>query len=414
MVHKHRIKWLVIVSIIILSLALGGCGSTASTQEKVIKIGASMPLTGGLSKEGNLLKQGYEFWEQYVNEKGGIKVGNDKYQVKIIMYDDGSNAQTASKLTEKLISEDKVNFLLSPYSSGLVQATSSIAEKYHIINIAPIANAESLYERGYKYIFGILPKAASNLSSIVDMIGEYKLDIKSLVVVSPDDLFPLNGAEGVKSSAEKMGLKVDFIKYPKDSSDLSSVVSQIKAINPDAVISSAYFEGAVLLVKQMKEQKVSPKLLGFQDAPGMPDFVKTLGKDAEGIIGTAWWTPNTGWKDESFGSSEDFAKMYKEKTKTEEITYHPAAAVAGGEVLAAAIEKAGTLETEAVRKALLDLNLETFFMPVKFGETGKASQINIAASAIPMQIQNGKPVVIYPQKIKQAQIIFPLKPWETR
>lgn len=418
---------LVVLLVVALVALLVGCGSAgtstttaagattttgAATGNKVIKIGASIPLTGSLSKEGNLFKQGYDFWQKTVNEGGGIKVGNETYKVEIIMYDDGSNPQTAAKLTEQLISQDKVNFLLSPYSSGLVQATSSIAEKYKMINVAPIANAEALYKRGYKYLFGVLPPAGSNLSSLVTMADEYKMDVKSLVIVTPDDLFPLAGADGVKARADELKWKVDVIKYPKASTDLSGVVSQIKSLNPDAVISSAFFEGAVLLCKQMKEQRVAPKLIGFQDAPDIPDFVTSVGKDSNGIFGTTWWAPNVSYKDAMFGTASEFAEKFKKAMNTTELTYHVAAAAAGAEVLQLAIEKAGTLETEAVRNALLTLDVETFLMPVKFGKLGDLDQINTSGSNLVVQVQHGTPmVVVWPEQVKQAEPIFPFPGW---
>lgn len=391
----------------------GGVTTTgAATGDKVITIGATCPLTGSLSKEGNLFKQGYEFWQKTVNEGAGIKVGNETYKVKIIIYDDGSNPQTAAKLTEQLISQDKVDFLLSPYSSGLVQATSSIAEKYKVINIAPVANAEQLYKRGYKYLFGILPRASENLSSLVTMADAYKMDVKSVVVVTPDDLFPLAGAAGVKARATSLGWKVDYIKYPKTATDLSGVVSQIKSLNPDAVISSAFFEGDVLLVKQMKEQRVSPKLIGFMDAPNLPDFVNTLGADANGIFGTTWWAPNVGWKDPMFGSTSGFVDAFKKATNTDTVTMIAAEAVAGAEVLQLALEKAGTLQTEAVREALLALDVETFLMPINFGQVEGMDQINVSGFNLPVQVQDGTPVVVYPPQVKQAEPIFPFPGWK--
>src|SRR5512146_2018595 len=77
-----------------------------------VRVGASVSLSGKLTREGHGLKEGYEFWADFMNEKGGIDIGNKKYKVKLIAYDDESNPQRAAKLTEKLITEDKVNFLL--------------------------------------------------------------------------------------------------------------------------------------------------------------------------------------------------------------------------------------------------------------------------------------------------------------
>ena len=100
----------------------------------VITFGASVPLTGWATYEGRIFEQGYKLWQEEVNKIGGIKVGPNRHKVNLILYDDKSDAQTAAKLTEKLITEDKVDFLLSPFSSTLTVATSAIAEKYKKIN----------------------------------------------------------------------------------------------------------------------------------------------------------------------------------------------------------------------------------------------------------------------------------------
>ena len=123
--------------------------------DDIIKIGAAVSLTGKTAYEGILVKQGYEVWEKWVNEHGGIKAGGKTYGVKIIYYDDESDPVRGARLTEKLITEDKVHFLGGPYSSSITFATSSIGEKYGVITIAPEANAVK-YMKGYKYIFSVL------------------------------------------------------------------------------------------------------------------------------------------------------------------------------------------------------------------------------------------------------------------
>ena len=112
--------------------------------DKVLKLGASVCMTGRLSREGNYVKDGYTLWMEEVNKRGGIKVGNDRYKVEIIFYDDKTDAQTGAKLTEKLITQDKVNFLLGPYGSGITLATSAIGERYKVLTIACQANEQDM------------------------------------------------------------------------------------------------------------------------------------------------------------------------------------------------------------------------------------------------------------------------------
>jgi len=131
-------------------------GQTETEAPDVIKIGASISLSGNLARFGNMVKSGYELWAEQVNAQGGIDVGGKKMPVEIVYYDDQSDNQTAVKLTEKLITEDKVQFLLGPFGSGPTFATTAIAEKYNIITIATLANATNIYDRGFQNVFAVL------------------------------------------------------------------------------------------------------------------------------------------------------------------------------------------------------------------------------------------------------------------
>ncbi|MFA6505488.1 MAG: ABC transporter substrate-binding protein, partial [Treponemataceae bacterium] len=118
--------------LLVLFIAFGGSVFAEGSKEgkkggsDVIKIGASVALTGGLSRFGNMVKNGYEIWQEKVNAAGGISVGGTKKKVQVIYYDDQSDNQTSAKLTEKLITEDKVQFLLGPFGSGPTFATTAI------------------------------------------------------------------------------------------------------------------------------------------------------------------------------------------------------------------------------------------------------------------------------------------------
>src|SRR6185369_16336899 len=124
--------------------------------QDVITFGTALSLTGGTSTEGRLVKEGYDMYVKYINQKGGIKVGDKTYKVAIKYYDDQSNAATSAKLYEKLITEDGIKLLLGPYSSGITNAVSPITEKYQVPMVVAHAAATSIYERGFKYIFATL------------------------------------------------------------------------------------------------------------------------------------------------------------------------------------------------------------------------------------------------------------------
>ena len=389
--------------------------TTTPGPAKVIKIGSSAPLTGALAAEGVLVKEGYEFWRDTVNANGGINVGGDMYQVELILYDDKSDAPTAAKLTEKLITEDKVNFLLSPYSSGLTVSTSATAEKYKIVNIAPLANATKVYNRGLKYVFSVLWPTSIDVSNLVEMLPAEGITVNKIAVVYPDDLFPAAGAAGALETAKQLNIPTVDIKYPKGLKDLSGVVAEIKKSEAEAVISTAFFEDATLILRQMNEQGIQPKLLAFHDAVNLqPDFVDAVGPQlAEGVCGRSEFWPIDGYSDDVFGTGVEFADAVTAKYN-HPWTYHQAAAAAAGVILQKAIEAAGSLDNDKVREALLSMDIMTFFSPIKFGSMDFQGEtlenVNVKGKPLSVQVQSGKLEVVYPEDFQTAKLEYP-KPW---
>ncbi len=375
-----------------------------------IKFGASISLTGAQSRFGNMVKNGYELWKDTVNERGGIDVGGKKYKISIIYYDDQSDPQVSAKLTEKLITEDKVQFLLGPYSSGITLATSAIAEKYNMINMAVLANADSIYTRGYKNVFSILPPASVILDSFLDMLTTFSPVPQKLAIIFPTDLFPQNVAQGAQDYAKKTKLDVVlFDKYPKGAKDISSVLLKVKAAKPDVLIGTGYLDDAILTVRQSKEQRVDFKAMVFTTAPELEDFTKNLGKDADYVYGVAWWMPEMNYKCPVFGSTQNYAALYSKKFGPG-ITYQAAGGSQGGVLLQLAIEKAKSLEMDKVREALRSYDGTTFWGKTKFDENGR----NILGKSVTFQIQKGVIKTVFPKEAAQTAAMFPQPAWSAR
>jgi len=391
-------------------LVLGWGIGPAASAEKVLKLGASVCLTGRLAKEGNYVKDGYTLWLEEVNKKGGIKVGNDRYKVDIIFYDDKSDPQTGAKLTEKLITEDKVNFILGPYGSGITLATSAIGEKYKVLTVACQANANNIYERGFKYIISILPPATYYLRPVIDLSQKLNPKAKTAAVIWADDAFPEYCGKGASDYCKEKGLNVVYEgKYPKDVKDLSSILLEAKNKNPDVLLGGTYFNDGLLITKQMKEQNFNVKMLGLSVGPQLPAFVENLGKDGEYVMGCEWWTPYSPWKDDFFGTSQNYAEMMKKRFGYTP-SYHPTSASVAGLVLQMAIEKAGTLDVDKVTETLRNMKVTTVWGPMAWNQAGQNIEIHSAA----VQVLKGKMEVVYPFEGKTAQAIYPFVPWSKR
>ena len=157
---------------LVAALALAGAlaGGSAAQAQDVIKVGAPLPLTGPLSPEGSKQQRGYNLWAETVNAKGGIKAGGKTYKVEIVYVDYASNTPRAVQSAERLITEDKVNFLFSPFGSGAAKAASSVSEKYGIPTIAATASSEQVYDQGYKFLFGTFTPNQTLTEPLADLV----------------------------------------------------------------------------------------------------------------------------------------------------------------------------------------------------------------------------------------------------
>lgn len=393
-------------SVAAVTFAAGGQEETA--QEKVVKIGCAVSLTGKMSPEGTNVKRGVELWEKFINEKGGINVGGEMYPVEVIYYDDKSDAGTGTKLTEKLITEDKVDFLFGPFSSGITFATTAIGEKYGIITVAPEANATKVYERGYKNVFSILPPAPALTQPIFEMAASLNPKPKTVAIIAANDLFPLSCAEGAVTKAEELGMSVVLNeKYPADTNDVSALLSVVKEKDPDIFLTSGYTKDALMVVRQAREINLNVPILAFSVGIMLPEFISSLGDDANYVVEGEWWLPTGSDEGPVFGSTADYTKLFNEEYDMNP-GYHAASGSAAGVVLQLAIEKAGTLDTDAVREALRSLDVTLAVWPgIKFNEKGQ----NVSSEHPVVQIQNKEYKVVWPPN---NDLVYPVPAWSDR
>ena len=412
---KSKLSILIIVSLILVFVAGNAVALEQSEQfDDVIKIGAAVSLTGKVAYEGNLVKQGYEVWEKWVNEHGGIKADGKTYGVEVIYYDDESDPVRGARLTERLITEDEVHFLGGPYSSAITFATSAIGEKYGVITIAPEANATNIYERGYKYVFSILPPAPMLMAPVAYMMDEM-LDPKpeTVAIISANDLFPLSCAEGFRDHCEELGFDVVlFEKYPAGSTDLSALLTKVKGLNPDVLGVGGYTADSLMVMRQCKELDFNPKLYAFSVGVMVPAYVDEMGADGNYAVEGEWWLPGMMLEDPIFGTTEQFNQACKDLLGEDfRPQYWTASSAAAGSILQLAIEEAGTIETDKVREALLGMNVQLTTWPaVEFNEKGQ----NIQWLHPVIQVQDEEFKIVYPEDSQESEPLYPAPQWSDR
>jgi branched-chain amino acid transport system substrate-binding protein len=373
--------------------------ATASAQGTIV-FGAPLPITGGLAPEAAKAQQGYNLWADTVNAAGGIKVGDKKMKVKIVYVDYQSNTPRAVQATEKLITQQKVNFLFAPFGSGATKASSALAAKYKMVTLAPTASSPQVYDRGNKYLFGIYTPNATLTVPLVNIVKGSGKNLKTLAILARNDFFPLALARQMKASAKAGGIKVVFEeKFAVNTLDHSATLTQMKALKPDWIFVAGYINDNALVRKQMLDLKVKAPVVTMLTGPSYPEFITAAGKaGAENVTGAAWWHPALQYKsNDIFGSTQGYVNTFKKKFGFVP-DYGHASHTAVGVIFQMAIEKAGSIDREKVRAALASLKANTFHGPMSFSGTGQADSYKPPV----FQIQGGKTVIIYPQVVKQA------------
>ncbi len=178
-------------SLFILALGVAGLGAAPANAQDTLRIGAPLPLTGALAPEGAKLKQGYELWQEKVNAAGGIKAGDKKLKIDLVYYDYQSTTPKAVQLAEKLISDDKVDFLFSPFGSGAAKAVSAVAEKYGVPLLASSASSAEVFDQGYKNLFGLYTDNSTLSEPIAELIKAKLPKVKRVAILARNDLYPL-------------------------------------------------------------------------------------------------------------------------------------------------------------------------------------------------------------------------------
>ena len=380
-------------------------------QAPEIILGAAVSITGKYATNGKHTKNGYELGVKVINDSGGITVGGKKYKVSVKYYDDESTPARGAQLAERLINQDKVQFLLGPYGSGLTKAMAPVTEKYKVPMIEANGASLSLFNKGYKYLFAMLSTTEQYLQSAVALAADVAKDPKKVHVAGAfeNDPFSQDIRAGVFSDAKRFGMKtVIDDKLPPDLNDMSATLTKVKAVKPDLLVVSGHAKGAALAIRQVSDMKVDVPMLALTHCDSA-DIIGKFGKAAEYALCASQWDRSLSYKDKYFGSAEDFAKLF-EKTYGYAPPYQAAESAAAVLIYKEAFEQANSFDKKKVRDAIAKTNTQTFYGNVKFDKTGK----NIAKPMVLYQVQDGQFKVVAPAKWASSKLRWPTPPWSKR
>jgi branched-chain amino acid transport system substrate-binding protein len=395
------------------SLAGAFAAPLAGEAQPPIRIGASLAQTGVYAVPGQNQLRGYKLCVKHVNDKGGV-LGR---KLDLVVRDDGSDPDTAVSLYEKLITQDKVDLVLGPYSSNISEAVADVSEKYRIPMVAPIAAATSIYRKGRKFIYSILPPVEVFHEGLIDMA--VRRNLRSIAVINNDELSAKAGAQSTIDLAKKKGLQVVFVGvFPLGSTDFSMILTKIRAANPDVVGGFTRFQDAVAIIRQMKSLNVNPRMVGLTVGVDTIKFYEDLGRDAEFVYGATAWVPELVELRagglipiaRQYPGAREFVESYKKEFPGADSSYHAAAGFGGCEILVEAIRRSGSLDGEKLREAILRIDRNTVFGRFKVDPTG----VQIGHKMLTIQWQDGKKVIVWPEELAPGKPRFPTPPWSER
>jgi branched-chain amino acid transport system substrate-binding protein len=388
------------------TIALGSAGllgNRSAWADNIMKVGAPLPLTGPLSPEGLKQKRGYDLWMEAANAKGGIKAGGQSYKVDIVYSDYASNTPRGLQAIERMITEDRVNFLFAPFGSGATKAASAISEKYRVPMLAPTASSQEIFNQGFKYIFATLTGNETVSLPIAKLVASKNPKIKRVAVLARNDLFPLAVAQEFEKAVKSEGMTVvKSQQYAIGTLDHSAAITEMRTATPDWFYASGYINDLILIRKQMNDLGLKAPVITMLAGPAYAEFTKAVGSLAEDITSMSWWHPAVRYKGpDVFGSTEAFNAAYAKKFGGE-ADYVEAGSAACGAVLQLAIQQAGTLDPTKVRDALSATDVDTFYGHVKFNSQGQITSLQPPV----FQLVGGKPVLLWPDAIKTGELRF--------
>jgi branched-chain amino acid transport system substrate-binding protein len=380
------------------------CTSYSKTKDKIL-IGNPIALSG-INVAGATMSQtrAYDMWAEDVNAKGGIYVKeyNKKIPVKIIRYDDKSDIGTAVKLTEKLLLDDKVDFIFPPWGTASNFAIAPVINKYKSPVVAITCSSVKLRELAptVPYMFILLNQPQEMGAALVELCKE--LGVKRAAVIHHTDLHGIEFASQVVPQAVAAGVDVLLYKsYPLGVKDLSPLLKEIKALKVDALLAFSYPPETFLITEQAKAIGLNPKLFYATVGVAYPSYRDKFGaKTVEGIMGSGVWNPKVS------PAAKEWFDRYVKRWGEETDRWGTAGGYATGQILAQAIEKAGTLDPTKVRNVIASgETFDTVLCPVKF-----VDQFNINYPGQVGQWQNGEFLTV-DKTNRQAKPIYPKSAW---
>ena len=399
----------VLFMIVVLLFSSQAISTQAATE---VKLGVIYPMTGANALGGQEAKRAIELAVSKINSQGGIKSMGGA-TIKVIFSDNEGTPTKSVSEAERLITVEKVNFIIGPYGSAEALPMSEVTNKYKIPMINPKAYDNRIHERGLKYVWSTTLRNATVAPTVMDCVDwlvSKGLKANRIGLLSSDTTYAQSlVVEYRKSLKERNRDVVSDISYPEKSTDLIPVMNRVKVSNPDLLIQISHFGSGQLAFRARYDLDFFPANIGISTGAVDTRFAKILGpevtaKAMNNTFGQLEWA-----SDINIPASKTVVTEYQSKYG-ESLEISGATAYQAVLVMRRVLEKAGSLEPDAVRKAFGEIYIKqgdpdmiVAYKSFKFDERG----VNEGMRAIVVQWQDGKLVTVWPEDAASGKLRIP-------
>jgi branched-chain amino acid transport system substrate-binding protein len=394
-----------------------GAALPVVAQQGPVKIGMSMPLTGGLAAGGKSSLIGIEVWRDDINEKGGL-LGR---KVELIVYDDKSSAAETPAIYSKLLDVDKVDILFAPYATV---PTAPIMPMVKQRDLLLMGNFSFQVNRTVKHDkwFNNAPwgPADSWARGFID-IG-MKAGGKSIALLAADQEFAQNLIKIAKDLATEKGLKVVYEQnYPPATVEFSAMVRALRAAKPEIVFICSYPPDSAGILRAVNEIGVGPDVKLFGGGMVGLQFtsvMESMGSLLNGVVNYNSYLPE---KSMEFPGAKEFFVKYNKRAveaKVDPFGYYLAPfGYAMGEMLDQAAKATNSLDHKKIAEWLHKNQSKSIVGPIEFAADGErkesATLMAQFRGVVDKNIEQfrgpGKQIIVYPDKLKTGEVITPFE-----
>ena len=387
----------------------------ALAQTGPIKIGMSMPQTGGLGAGGQSALLALRMWVDDVNAKGGL-LGR---KVELIAYDDQTNPANTPGIYTKLLDIDKVDLLIAPYGTVPTAPIMPLVKQRGLLLMGNFSFGVNNVVKHDMWFNNAPWNTAASWSDGFIQAGQ-KLGGKTIAFLAADNDFAQNLANGARELAKKAGLQTVYNQnYPPTTQDFSSLVRGIRAAKPDIVFVMSYPPDSVAIVRAVNEIGVGDSvkifgggMVGLQFTPIMTN----LGSSLNGIVNYNSFVPGI-----KFPGIDDFLKRYAAKAAEAKVDplgfYLPPFNYAIGQMYEQAINATKSLDHKRLADYLRKNEMQTIVGPIRYGPDGEWANARVVQAQFRGVTDKntdqfrevGKQIVLYPPQYKTGDVIAPFE-----